>query len=48
MPSLITKIDNGFVEVASSFGKLGILSVECDGKVVKPSSIFSSIRKKLV
>ena len=48
MPGQITKIGNDFVKVACSSGKLGILSVEYDGKVVKPGSIFSSIRKRLV
>ncbi len=44
----VLKIDDGFIEVACSNGKLRLLKLEYKGKVVQPSDIIRSIRKRLL
>ncbi len=43
----ITKVENGFVEVATGFGKIVITNVEYQGQVTTPDRVIKSIRKRL-
>ena len=47
VPGQITTIGDGFVEVACSYGKLRVVSVEYRGELMSPSSIITSIRQRL-
>jgi methionyl-tRNA formyltransferase len=47
VPGQVTKIGNGFVEVACGTGKLRLLWVEYQGQTKEPNSIIQSIRKRL-
>lgn len=47
VPGQVTKIDNGFIEVACKDGKIAILTCEINGVIYKPSILIRSIRKRL-
>lgn len=47
VPGQITKVGDGFVEVACLSGKLRILNIEINNIVMHPNSIIKSIRKRL-
>jgi len=43
----VTKVGDGYIEVACGIGKLRVLLVEYQGKMSEPSEIVKSIRKRL-
>lgn len=47
VPGQVTKIGDGFVEVACGVAKLRVLSVEYMGQVSEPTLLIQSIRKRL-
>jgi UDP-4-amino-4-deoxy-L-arabinose formyltransferase/UDP-glucuronic acid dehydrogenase (UDP-4-keto-hexauronic acid decarboxylating) len=47
VPGQVTKIGDGFVEVACGIGKLRILEAEVDGRSEAPRTWIQSIRKRL-
>lgn len=47
VPGQVTKIGNGFVEVATGEGKLTVNRIEYKDSVQTPDKIFSSIRQRL-
>jgi methionyl-tRNA formyltransferase len=47
VPGQVTKISEGFIEVACGKGKLRLLEVETQGRVMKPNKLIQSIRKRL-
>jgi methionyl-tRNA formyltransferase len=46
-PGQVTKVDEGFLEVACCEGKIRILKVGFNGKVLKPNELIKSIRTRL-
>ena len=48
VPGQVTKIGEGFIEVACGDGKLRILEIEIKEKSIKPSELIKSIRMRLV
>jgi len=47
IPGQVTKISEGFVEVACGEGKLRLLGIELNQQAIKPSQLIQSIRKRL-
>lgn len=47
VPGQVTKIGDGFIEVACKDGKIAILTCEINGIIYKPSILIRSIRKRL-
>ena len=47
VPGQITKIGEGFIEVACRNGKLRLLEIEIDAVIMSPDKIIKSIRKRL-
>ena len=47
VPGQVTKISNGYIEVACAQGKLRLLSVEYGGCIIIPNQIFKSVRSRL-
>ena len=47
IPGQVTKIGDGFFEIACGSGKLRILSIEYRDQTIKPSDLIRSIRKRL-
>ena len=47
VPGQVTKIGEGFVEVACGEGKLRLLGMEMNRQAIKPSELIRSIRKRL-
>jgi len=47
VPGQVTKIENGFIEVACKEGKIAILICEKNGVIYTPSAIIKSIRTRL-
>jgi methionyl-tRNA formyltransferase len=47
VPGQVTKIGDGFIEVACKDGKIAILTCEINGAIYKPSILIRSIRKRL-
>ena len=47
VPGQVTKIGEGFVEVACGEGRLRLLGIEMDQQAIKPSELIRSIRKRL-
>jgi methionyl-tRNA formyltransferase len=47
VPGQVTKIGDGFIEVACKDGKIAILTCEINGIIYKPSTLIRSIRKRL-
>lgn len=48
VPGQVTKVGEGFVEVACGTGKLRLLEVEINQRATKPSQLIRSIRQRLV
>ena len=48
VPGQVTKIGNGFIEVACGEGKLRLSEIEIAEKVMTPDKIIRSIRKRLL
>lgn len=48
VPGQLTKIGEGFVEVACGVGKLRVLAVEYQGQVSAPTPFIQSTRKRLI
>ena len=47
VPGQVTKIGDGFLEVACGSYKLRILSIEYEDQIIKPNSLIKSIRQRL-
>jgi methionyl-tRNA formyltransferase len=47
VPGQVTRINEGYIEVACGDGKLRLLEVEIEEQSVKPSEVIRSIRKRL-
>ena len=47
VPGQVTKIGDGFLEVACGSGKLRVLSIEYRVQIIKPSDLIRSIRSRL-
>ena len=47
VPGQVTKVQDGFFEVACGSGKIRILSVAYQDQIIKPSDLIQSIRKRL-
>ena len=47
VPGQVTKIGDGFFEIACGTGKLRILSIEYEEQIIKPDSLIRSIRSRL-
>jgi len=47
VPGQVTKIGEGFIEVACGEGKLRLLGIEMNRQAIKPSELIRSIRKRL-
>jgi len=47
VPGQVTKIGEGFIEVACGEGKLRLLEIEMNQQAIKPSELIRSIRKRL-
>ena len=47
VPGQVTKVGDGFFEVACGSGKIRILSIEHRDQTIKPSDLIRSIRKRL-
>jgi len=47
VPGQVTKIGDGFLEVACGTGKLRVLSIEKNDQIMKPNAMIRSIRKRL-
>lgn len=46
-PGQVTKIGNGFCEIACGSGKIRVLSIEQNDQIMKPNALFRSIRSRL-
>jgi hypothetical protein len=47
VPGQVTKIGDGFIEIACKDGKIAILTCEINRVIYKPSTLIRSIRKRL-
>jgi UDP-4-amino-4-deoxy-L-arabinose formyltransferase/UDP-glucuronic acid dehydrogenase (UDP-4-keto-hexauronic acid decarboxylating) len=47
VPGQVTKIGDGFLEVACGSGKLRVFSIEYNDQIMKPSNLIRSIRSRL-
>lgn len=47
VPGQVTKVAEGFVEVACGEGKLRLIAVEVEQQLIEPSKLIQSIRKRL-
>jgi UDP-4-amino-4-deoxy-L-arabinose formyltransferase/UDP-glucuronic acid dehydrogenase (UDP-4-keto-hexauronic acid decarboxylating) len=47
VPGQVTKIGDGFIEIACKDGKIAILTCEINGVIYKPSTLIRSVRKRL-
>jgi methionyl-tRNA formyltransferase len=47
VPGQVTKIGNGYIEVACGFGKLRCLRVQLSSDIVSPDSFIRSVRQRL-
>ncbi|MDC0156984.1 formyltransferase family protein [Verrucomicrobia bacterium] len=47
VPGQVTKVGDGFFEIACGSGKLRVLSVEYEKQIIKPNSLIRSIRSRL-